>query len=460
MTDLIDVPAPRLDATVPMMPDVVPPSAARENDHAGASPSTSHVGQGPGMNDVDGRADAGSVEPTPRDSAAAGAANAGSDLRCHAERDTPQRTDYAQPGPYPVGAVDLIFEDTSRSIAATDKHPAAQSRVLATVIYYPSSDQATLLDSAPVAAGGPFAMLMYSHGYSSSRGEGDLVAQHAASYGYVVVVPDFPLTNIFANDGAPDVSDAANQPGDITFLIDELLRRSAEPDDLFANAIDESRIGALGVSLGGLTTLLVSFHPRFQDARIKAALPIAALSSFFAPGFYHTRELPMLLIHGDLDAFVDYGRNARRAFMRASPNARLMTVAKGTHAAFGAQLDTDTIAAINALIAPPDADPSNPDGLGCGAVGATLSMTGPEFLQALGGAEDFITPDPDAAALLPCRGDEYTQPAIDTYEQEAIAVQSAVAFFEAHLAKAPETRQDGCRYLLYELTKNPSVTLE
>jgi hypothetical protein len=37
----------------------------------------------------------------------------------------------------------------------------------------------------------------------------------------------------------------------------------------------------------------------------------------------------MLLVHGDLDAFIDYELNARRAFTRAAPSARLITAAKG-----------------------------------------------------------------------------------------------------------------------------------
>ncbi len=380
------------------------------------------------------------------------------DLRCQADADVPQRTDYGKPGPYAVGTLDVTFEDTSRPITATDTHAAAPSRTLVTTIYYPASDAASSSGQRPLAAGGPFPMLMYSHGYSSGRGEAGPVANRAASYGYIIVAPDFPLTNLLANDANPDVTDAANQPGDVSFLIDQLLSFSRDPSHLLANAVDETRIGAVGVSLGGLTTLLVSFHPRFHDERIKVAMPIAALSSFFAEGFYHTRPVPLLFVHGDMDAFVNYERNGLRAFMRAAPNARLITVAKGTHAAFGAQFDPTLLPVLNALIGAPNADPGNPDGVGCGAVGSTLSMTGPGFLDALGGPDDFIMPDD--TELRPCQGDEYTHPAIDPDEQEDIAVRSAVSFFEAHLASAPETRHDGCRYLLYEVPKTPAVTLQ
>jgi dienelactone hydrolase len=379
------------------------------------------------------------------------------DVRCRADAMLPQRIDYAQRGPYAVATAEFVFDDTSRPIAASDTHAAAPSRRLATTVHYPAATPPPLFGPAPVASG-PFPLLMYSHGFSSGRNEAVPIASHAASHGYIVVAPDFPLTNLTANGNRPDVTDAANQPGDVSFLLDRVLELAADSSHFLARAVDESRIGALGVSLGGLTTLLVSYHPRFRDERIQVAAPIAALSAFFAPGFYRTRKLPLLLIHGDQDAFIDYERNARRSFERASPNARLITVAQGSHAAFGVQLDAATLALIGPFIAAPESDPSNPDGLGCGAVGGTLSTTGPSFLDALGGPEDFI--EPDDTELRPCQGDEYKRPAIDAREQQDMAVRAVVAFFDAHLGKTPETRTDGCRYLLHELVKTPAVTLE
>lgn len=412
---------------------------------------------------------AGSAAPSPALDASTPAPDAGTptpdastpattrpDLRCQADSSKPQRVDYAKPGPYEVSTLELTFEDSSRPIAATEKHPAAPARTLVTTIYFPSSGG--LVQRA--ADGGPFPLLMYSHGYSSTRNEAVPVANHAASHGYVVVAPDFPLTNMLANDAAPDIEDTANQPGDVSFLIDQVLALSKDPAHALAGAVDETRIGALGVSLGGLTTLLVSLHPKRSDPRIQVALPIAAPSSFFAEGFYHTRDVPLLFIHGDIDAFIQYEANGRRSFTRAGTKARLISVAKGSHAAFGAQMDQATVALLNSLLAPEGAHPTNPDGLGCGAVGSTLQMTRPAFLESLGGAENFIEPDPDPKASIPCLGEQYKQPAMDAYEQEAIAVAAASAYFDAHFSKDPETRQDGCRYILQELTKNPAVTLE
>ena len=195
---------------------------------------------------------------------AASVIKAALDMRCPADSSIPQQTDFSMPGPLTAATMDVTFEDKSRPIPTTANQSGAPSRTLVTTIYYPSSGPAPLTGASPLATGGPFPMLMYSHGYSSNRGEAARVANRLASYGYIVVAPDFPLSNIGAN-GGPDIVDAANQPGDQSFLIDQLLALSHDPQHVLAGGVDEARIGALGVSLGGMTTLLITFHPRFQD---------------------------------------------------------------------------------------------------------------------------------------------------------------------------------------------------
>jgi dienelactone hydrolase len=425
----------------------------------GAAPTAGVGAAGQGGSPTGGQAGTGAGTDAGAGADAAGHdASAITDRRCPADPSIPQRTDFSKAGPLTAATMDVTFEDKSRRLPATANQPGAPSRTLVTTIYYPSSGPAPfLVGPSPLATGGPFPMLMYSHGYSSNRGEASRAAKRLASYGYIVVAPDFPLSNIGAN-GGPVLVDAANQPGDLSFLIDQLLRFSHDSQHVLSGGVDEARIGVLGVSLGGLTTLLVTFHPRFQDKRVKVAMPIAPVSKVLAKGFYHTRQVPMLLVAGDLDAFLEYSKNARRSFEFAAPNAMLVTIAKGTHAAFGFDFGPGLIPLLNALIAPAGADPSNTDGLGCGAVGKTLQMVGPEWVTALGGANDFI--DASESNLEVCARDEYKHAAIDAQEQEDILLRAAVPFFDAHLGSTPELRQDGCRYLIYELPKHPSVALE
>lgn len=176
--------------------------------------------------------------------------------------------------------------------------------------------------------------------------------------------------------------------------------------------------------------------------------------------FYHTREVPLLVVHGDLDAFTNYDLNARRTFERASPNAHLVTLAKGTHAAFAIQLDAGTLALMNNVLGPPGSDPTNPDAFGCGAAGPELSSEGHTFLEPLGGMESFVQYDREGEPNLPFTGDEYTLPALDAYEQVELAAQATVAFFDAHLGGTVEAQRNGCHYLMSTLPEHPAVTVE
>lgn len=61
-----------------------------------------------------------------------------------------------------------------------------------------------------------------------------------ASHGYTVVAVDYPLTNFFA-PGKPKLSDVVNQPGDVSFLIDTMLKRNADASDVLHNTINPKR---------------------------------------------------------------------------------------------------------------------------------------------------------------------------------------------------------------------------
>jgi dienelactone hydrolase len=382
------------------------------------------------------------------------------DLRCVADLSLPQRVDYAKPGPYDVGTLDTTFEDLSRSIAKSETHEAAASRRLQTMIYYPASGPAPLFGQAAVANARPFPLIMYSHGFSSSRDEAAPIAKLAASHGYIVVAPTFPLSNLLANGGNPDPDDAPNQAGDLSFLIDQLTEASEEPGNLFAGAVDVTRIGATGVSMGGFTTLLATYHPKVKDTRIKASAPIAALSAFFEPGFFHTREVPLLLVHGDIDAFLDYKLNSRRAYELAQPHSRLLTLRNGTHAAFAVQFDPGLTLLLNSLMGMPGSDPTNPDGFGCGGVGANLQEEKPVLSPEMSGPENFVDLAEGAKGIRACVGKEYTKPALDPRLQVDITASAVVSFFQAHLASSADTREDGCRYLLNRVPKNSAALLE
>jgi pimeloyl-ACP methyl ester carboxylesterase len=106
---------------------------------------------------------------------------------------------------------------------------------------------------------------------------------------FVVVAPAFPLTNNDVPNAFLNAGDTAGQVGDVSLLIDEMLA-----DDALAPFIDPGRIGALGHSLGGLTTAGAALSPD-GDQRISAAVVISA-------GFGDVRDdVAVMVLHGDAD---------------------------------------------------------------------------------------------------------------------------------------------------------------
>ena len=160
---------------------------------------------------------------------------------------------------------------------------------------------------------------------------------HLASHGYVVASPDYPLTNLNA-PGGPRVSDVLSQPGDVTFIIDNLLAFSGQAGHPLEAAIDEEAIGLSGHSLGGMTTVLASYGP-LRDPRVKAALPMAAPACLIGAAAYETPAVPMLVMGGTADRVVNWP-SARAPYDMAPPPKYLLALLGGNHMRF-ADLDVE-----------------------------------------------------------------------------------------------------------------------
>ena len=160
--------------------------------------------------------------------------------------DTPSARRLAR-GVHDVGSRDFSLVDRTRATAPNGEYPGTPSRTLETTLWYPK--QAT----------GALPLLIYSHGFMSYRRETEYLAKHLASHGFLVAAADHPLTNRRA-PGGPEVQDVLQQPADVSFLIDSVLALEGE-ERPFSGRVDRERIGAMGLSLGGLTMTLAAFHP-------------------------------------------------------------------------------------------------------------------------------------------------------------------------------------------------------
>jgi predicted dienelactone hydrolase len=324
------------------------------------------------------------------------------------------------PGPLPVATSDHTFVDRSRPTAVNGDFAGAAERTLVATLWYPAS-----------GAAGAHPLVVYSHGFMSMRGENVPLAELLASHGYVVVSMDYPLTNGRA-PGGPNVADAPNQPGDVRFVIDQILgwREGERP---FPGTIDPARIGVAGLSLGGLTTELVAFHPRLRDPRVAAAVSIAGPAAFFTERFFASADVPFLMIAGTADAMIEYEANAAPIPKKVARGG-LVSIANGSHAGFAAFADMFPLRLLG-----------NPDSLGCRALMGNLEARGTENpFAGLGGAEDGIALD--AGAPLPCRNGAPAD-ALAAGRQLMVTRLAALAFFESQFASDPAERASQQSYL-------------
>jgi dienelactone hydrolase len=331
----------------------------------------------------------------------------------------PARTsaDYAARGPYAVGRATYTFVDASRPTAASGRCAAAPDRTLVTEVWFPAMSAG----GAVVDPGGaPYPLVVHSHGLLDYRtGEAHL-AEHLASHGYVVASPDFPLTSL-GRIACIRLADIENQPRDVSFVIDSVLAQ-------YGSVIDADRIGVAGLSYGGTTTLLVTFHPEVRDPRIKAALPIAPGACMFTRRFFDTTGAALLLLAGTSDQLVPYRPNAKRPFRAAGAPKYLVTIRGASHTSFTGFLAGDP-------------GTPHPDNLGCTAIDDFVPDErdpGNDPFAGLGGKEDGVDASPRRCPL-PCQS-KLPGSAMAGRRQHELSRITYAAFFAGTLRDDPAAR--------------------
>ena len=216
-------------------------------------------------------------------------------------------------GPYAVGRATVGFVDFTRD-----------NRLLVMDIWYPvqpfeavgappssydlvfTGIDSPLAKDGVTAANGPFPLLVFSHGSRGIRFQSFFLTEALASQGYVVVAPDHAGNT--AQDLVFDTLDpfevsAVDRPIDISFTIDKMFELNAQPNSVIGGRVDETRIGVMGHSFGGYTTLAIASGidewPR--DTRVSVLGAIAPASSINSDAALQSIGLPTLIIGGTAD---------------------------------------------------------------------------------------------------------------------------------------------------------------
>ncbi len=145
-------------------------------------------------------------------------------------------------GPYAVSSRALMLEDASRDRS----YPAD--------IYYPQ-DLNQIDRNLPV--------VVLSHGLGSSRVLFGDFAEHIASYGFAVALPEHIGSNKEQQDAVRrwledelfKPSEFIDRPQDVSFLLDELERLN---ESEFQGRLDTTQVGVIGHSFGGYTALALA----------------------------------------------------------------------------------------------------------------------------------------------------------------------------------------------------------
>ena len=251
-------------------------------------------------------------------------------------------------GPYGVGVTTLELIDTSRPTNPNRDFEGSDERRLVVEVWYPADAGAQApeaLDVPLAREGAPFPLIVFAHGFMSGRRQSATYTQHLASHGYVVASPDFPLTNGGAPGGAT-FNDLENQPGDVSFVIDEMLARSAGETSPFTGAIDGEAIGLTGHSAGAFTTLLTTYG-ELRDERLDAALPISGSGCMLTEEQVADTSVPVMVLAGSADLFIAASAS-RAAYDAANAPRYWVNLTGASHVRF-TDIDLDDAPLLQAL---------------------------------------------------------------------------------------------------------------
>jgi dienelactone hydrolase len=122
----------------------------------------------------------------------------------------------------------------------------------------------------PASGDGPFPLVLFSHGFASYRVQSTYLTTHLASWGFVVISPDYLERGLRSVLGEPPPSNRAD-----TDVADEAIEAAraanAAPGGPLEGRIDGSTVYPIGHSAGGGTTLRLLSRPD-----VTTGIPMAA----------------------------------------------------------------------------------------------------------------------------------------------------------------------------------------
>ncbi|MCU0723508.1 MAG: alpha/beta fold hydrolase, partial [Planctomycetes bacterium] len=277
------------------------------------------------------------------------------------------------PGAYRVGFAILDFPYET----------GGEKKTMAVAVWYPTDVPASPFvyggpskgfvakDAPPRAAGGPFPLLVFSHGYGGAGTGAAFFTEALAARGWIVAAPDH-------NDPESAARSRTGQNGNIAEKLAllrtarEISRSGPETRDKFAWRLDEmkaaldgmiasekfgklvdaNRVAVGGHSMGGFSSLGVcGTIPERRDPRVKAVLVFSsgAAGYLFRKEELEAVDLPAMVWIGEREQDDERGEQTMReivekVFRAISAPGYYLEVREGTHFSFNGRFADNALA--------------------------------------------------------------------------------------------------------------------
>lgn len=262
------------------------------------------------------------------------------------------------PAPYAAKRIAALIWYPAQSSATDRPSTAYRARLPVSLRVEPHGGAPVMvagiaIDDAPPESGGPWPLVIISHGFQNWAANMAYLGENLASKGYVVASIDhFDLDVTDAESRRISAAETVlTRAADIAAVAEWIIDRGADPADPLHGRIDPDRIALAGYSMGGFGALtaagaavdpaspMIAALPealkppasQYLSGRVGALLLIAPWGGapdvrIWTAESLATLNVPALLIAGSHDDIVDYAGGVRWLFdtMRAADRSLLV----------------------------------------------------------------------------------------------------------------------------------------